>query len=49
MVAYNGPPPSGEQFQRIEAALQKEGVMLPAGADGRYFHMPEGPFTVMEP
>ncbi len=49
MVAYNGPPPSGEQFQRIEAALRKEGVMLPARADGRYFHMPEGPFTVMEP
>lgn len=49
MVAYDGPPPSEEQLQKIEAALRKEGIMLPERADGRYFHIPKGPFKVMKP
>lgn len=47
MVAYHGPPPSDEQFRKIEAALRKEGVMLPERTDGRYFHTPEGPFRIL--
>jgi len=42
-------PPNAQVDQReLETELQREGVMLPVRRNGRYFQMPNGPFTVVE-
>lgn len=42
-VAYNA-----NDLHTIEQALRSEGVMLPERSNGSYFHMPQGPFKLME-
>ncbi|MGV3637403.1 MAG: hypothetical protein ACO1NQ_07105, partial [Flavobacteriales bacterium] len=42
------PPNTQVDTRALETELRREGVMLPVRTNGRYFHMPVGPFTVVE-
>jgi hypothetical protein len=48
VVLVSVPPGAQVDHQALDEELRREGVMLPDRLNGRYFHMPDGPFTVME-
>ena len=48
VVLVSVPPDAQVDIQALDSELRQEGVMLPDRRNGRYFHMPEGPFTVVE-
>jgi hypothetical protein len=48
VVLVSVPPGTHVDIQALDSELRREGVMLPDRHNGRYFHMPEGSFTVVE-
>lgn len=48
VVLVSVPSDAHVDIHTLDNVLRREGVMLPDRRHGRYFHMPEGPFTVVE-
>ena len=48
IVLVSVPPNTQVDQPALDKELRREGVMLPVRTNGRYFQMPNGPFTVVE-